>query len=209
MLILVKTNLQITKLLLILSTVTFAAIFTPSHAEQPADAPERESLRGIVGMEILVEPLNIEIDHRSLQTLSLQNAITQRLHKAGVKILTERERLATRTAPVLVVRVDALHDRIGRYFYSIDLLLAQRVRLEGNVASELCAVTWMKPGGISVVADDKVTHIEDQVLHKVDQFIKDYLPVISHMFKTVDSSIGILWRVGCLSLIWSHQLRDI
>ena len=175
--ILVKTYLQITKLLLILSTVTFAAVFTPSHAEQQADAPERESLRGIVGMQVFVEPLNIEIEHRSLQTLALQHTITQRLDKAGVKVLTERERLATRTAPVLVVRVDALHDRIGRYFYSIDLLLTQRVRLEGKVASELSAVTWMKPGGIGVVADDKVTHIEDQVLHKVDQFIKDYLAV--------------------------------
>ena len=92
-------------------------------------------------------------------------------------MLTERERLATPTAAMLAVRVDAIHDRIGRYFYSVDLLLTQRVRLEGNVASQPSAVTWMKLGPIGIVADDNVKHLEDQVLRKVDQFIKDYLAV--------------------------------
>jgi hypothetical protein len=35
----------------------------------------------------------------------------------------------------------------------------------------------MKLGGIGIVADDNVKHIEEQVLRKVDQFIKDYLTV--------------------------------
>ena len=78
---------------------------------------------------------------------------------------------------MLGVRLDAVHDRIGRYFYSIDLLLTQRVRLKGNGASDLSAVTWLKLGAIGVVADDNVKHLEDQVLRKVDQFIKDYLAV--------------------------------
>ena len=177
MLPLVRTDLSPATLLLILGTITLAIASTPIHAEQPTEVPERESLRGLVGMEVFVEPLNIEIEHRGLQTMTLQHDIKQRLQKAGVTVLTERERLTTPTAAMLVVRVDALHDRIGRYFYCIDLLLMQRVRLEGSVTSELSAVTWMKPGGIGIVADDKVNHIEDQVLRKVDQFIKDYLAV--------------------------------
>jgi len=128
-------------------------------------------------MEVLVEPLNIEIEQLGLQTVKLQSDIRQRLQKAGITVLTERERLATPTAAMLEVRLDAVHDRIGRYFYSIDLLLTQRVRLEGNAASDLSAVTWLKLGAIGVVADDNVKHLEDQVLRKVDQFIKDYLAV--------------------------------
>jgi hypothetical protein len=172
-----RTNLPIARLFLILATITFAVISTPTHAEQPAKVPERESLRGLVGAEVVVEPLNIQIEDQGLQTLMLQSSIKQRLQKAGVKVLTERERLASPTAALLVARVDALHDRIGRYFYSNDLLLTQRVRVEGIDASELSAVTWMKLGGIGIVADDNVKHIEEQVLHKVDQFIKDYLAV--------------------------------
>ena len=128
-------------------------------------------------MEVLVEPLNIEIEQLGLQTVKLQSDIRQRLQKAGITVLTERERLATPNAAMLGVRLDAVHDRIGRYFYSIDLLLTQRVRLEGNGASDLSAVTWLKLGAIGVVADDNVKHLEDQVLRKVDQFIKDYLAV--------------------------------
>ena len=172
-----RTNFSVAQLLMLLGTITFVVTSTQAYTEQPPEVPERESLRGLVGVEVFVEPLNIDIEHQGLQTLALQSAIKQRLQKSGVKVLTERERLAAPTAAVLVVRVDALHDRIGRYFYSIELLLMQRVRLAGRVTSELSAVTWMKPGGIGIVADDKVTHIEDQVLHKVDHLIKDYLSV--------------------------------
>ena len=177
MLPLIKTGLPATTVLLIVGTISVIIASTPSYAEQPAEVPERESLRGLVGMEVLVEPLNIEIEERGLQTLKLQSDIRQRLQKADIKVLTERERLATPSAAMLAVRVDAIHDRIGRYFYSVDLFLTQRVRLEGNVASQPSAVTWMKLGPIGTVADDNVKHLEDQVLRKVDQFIKDYLAV--------------------------------
>jgi hypothetical protein len=177
MLPLIKTGLPSTTLLLIVGTISLVIASTPSHAERPAEVPERESLRGLLGMEVLVEPLNIEIEHLGLQTVKLRSDIRQRLQNAGLKVLTDRERLATPTAAMLVVRLDALHDRIGRYFYSIDLFLTQRVRLKSYVASELSAVTWMKLGGIGIVADDNVNHLEYQMLRKVDEFIKDYLAV--------------------------------
>jgi len=52
-------------------------------------------------MEVLVEPLNIEIEQLGLQTVKLQSDIRQRLQKAGITVLTERERLATPTAAML------------------------------------------------------------------------------------------------------------
>jgi hypothetical protein len=38
-------------------------------------------------------------------------------------------------------------------------------------------VTWLKLGAIDIVADDNVKHLEDQVLRKVDQFVREYLTV--------------------------------
>jgi len=78
---------------------------------------------------------------------------------------------------MLVVQLDPVHDRISRYFYSIEVLLRQRVRLEGHVAVGLSAVTWGRPGGNGIVADDNVKFLEDQMLRKVDEFIKDNLAV--------------------------------
>ncbi len=170
-------ELRLPSLLLILGMATIVLTSISSLAEQPAEAPERESLRGVTGVEVLVEPLNVEIEERGLETDTLQREIKQRLQKAGVKVLTEPERLRTPAAAMLVIRLDALHDRIGRYFYSIDLFLTQRVKLEGRPDSDLFAVTWKKFGPIGIVADDNIKHLETQVLQKADQFIKDYLAV--------------------------------
>jgi len=161
--------------LLILGTLGFGLSSLPLQAEEPKEVPERESLKGLTGIEVMVEPLNIEVERLGLETLKLQHDIRHRLQQAGVHVLTERERLATTTAAMLVVRVDALHDRIGRYFYCIDLLLTQRVRLRGQAAPDVSAVTWMRPGGIALVADDNVRHIQNQVFRKVDEFVRDYL----------------------------------
>jgi len=161
---------------LIVGTFIFTVTSIPVQAEESI-APERESLKGVDGVDIVVEPLNIEIERLGLVTLKLQQDIRLRLQQAGVRVLTEHERLATSTAAMLVVRVDALHDRIGRYFYCFDLLLTQRVRLKGRDSPDVSAVTWSKSGGIALIADDNVRHIQDQVLRRVDQFIKDYLAV--------------------------------
>ena len=109
-----KTGHPATKLLLIVGTISFIIASTPSHAEPPAEVSERESLKGLLGIEVLVEPLNIEIEKHGLQTVKLQSDIRQRLQKAGITVLTERERVATPTAAMLVVRVNAVHDRISR-----------------------------------------------------------------------------------------------
>jgi len=161
---------------------------TPHQADPAPEEAERESLRGILGVDVLVEPLDSDIEQAGLSTDKLQEDIRQRLHKAGVKVLTERERLASPSAAVLIVRVETLHDRIGRYFYSTNLLLAQRVKLQTRAETEVSAVTWKKLGTVSTVADDNVKYLEDQVLRKVDQFIKDYLAVNSD--RKVKGGIG-------------------
>jgi hypothetical protein len=146
-------------------------------AEKPTDSADRESLRGVTGVEVVVEPLDIEIEQFGLHTETLQRDIKQRLHKTGVRVLTERERLAAPNGVLLTIRMDAVHDRISRYFYSIDLFVSRKVRLESQPDSELSAVTWRKTGTIKTIADDNVKHIETQILQKVDLFIKDYLAV--------------------------------
>jgi hypothetical protein len=185
MLSLTDIGLQTTALLLIATLALGAARpeakqrpAAPPHPPQPqAEEAERESLRGLVGVEVLVDPLDSDIEELGLSTSTVQQNIQQRLQKAGVKVLTEKERLATPASGLLIIRVDTTHDRIGRYFYSTDLLLAQRVKLETPGAPEASAVTWKKLGVVSTVADDNVKHIQDQVLRKVDQFIKDYVAV--------------------------------
>lgn len=174
-----KTSLLRTVVVWMLSLMAGGLSYSVLCAAQSEDLPERQWLKGLSGVGVLVEPLPIELDERGEQGGLLEREIKQRLQKVGIRVLTERERLAIPPAPMLVVRVDAVHDRIGRYFFSTNLFLAQKIRLEGQDTSGVSAVTWMKLGGIGTVADDNPKHIRDLVMHKVDQFIKDFLAVNS------------------------------
>ena len=150
----------------------------PPHPTEPSpEEAERESLKGLAGVEVVVEPLDSEIEQVGLSAAKLQEDVRQRLHKAGIKVLKERERLANPATAILTVRLETLHDRIGRYFYTTDVWLAQRAKLESQPTVEFSALTWKKLGTVSTIADDNVKHMADQALRKVDQFIKDYLAV--------------------------------
>lgn len=148
----------------------------PSRPTEPSpEEAERESLKGLTGIEVVVEPLDSEIEQVGLSAAKLQEDVRQRLLKAGIKVLKERERPGNSATGLLTVRLETLHDRIGRYFYTTDVWLAQRVKLESQATAEFSAVTWKKLGTVSTIADDNVKHMADQALRKVDQFIKDYL----------------------------------
>jgi len=169
-----KTGLPKTTLLLIVGSISLLIASISGRAAQPAPIPERDSLRGLVGVEVRVEPIAIEIEELGLPTDKLQNEVQQRLQEAGINLLTERERLASSAGGLLDIHVDALHDRIGRFFYTIDLSLMRPVRLKGLDPPDASAVTWMKLGEVGSIADDNVTYLQEQVLRKVDHFIKDY-----------------------------------
>jgi hypothetical protein len=170
-----KTSLRTTTLLLIVGSISLLIASTSGRAGQPAEIPERDSLRGLVGVEVHVEPIAIEIEELGLPTDKLQNDVQQQLQRAGIKLLTERERLASSAGGLLDIHIDALHDRISRFFYTIDLSFRRPVRLKGLDPPEASAVTWMKLGVVGSIADDNVTYLQEQVLRKVDHFIKDYL----------------------------------
>jgi len=94
----------------LLVTCLLMCALTPSYAERPAEVSERESLRGLSGVEVLVEPFSLELEQGGLQAVTLQNDIRQRLLKDGVKVFTERERLSAQAGALLVVRLDAVHE---------------------------------------------------------------------------------------------------
>ncbi len=169
-----KNGLPATTLLLIVALISLLITLPPGRAEQPAEISERDSLRGLVGVEVRVEPLAIEIEDRGLPTEKLENDVRQRLQKAGINLVTERERLASSAAGLLEIHVEALHDRIGRFFYTIHLSLKRPVRIQGLDPPDASAVTWIKLGSVGSIADDNVNYLQEQVLRKVDQFLKDY-----------------------------------
>lgn len=147
----------------------------PAWADTETDHPGRESLRGLPGVELIVEELSPDVFDAGLRPSAIEETARERLRKAGVPLLGRKDRLKTAPAAALVIRVNTLHDKIGRFFLCVELELQQRVRLmreQGD--SEQTAVTWATPALITVVADDNVKQIRDIVAKKVDKFAKEF-----------------------------------
>jgi hypothetical protein len=144
----------------------------PAAADGDADG-ERQTLRGLVGFEILVEEMSVDIERLGLYSADIYNDVARHLDQAGIRVLTHAQREKYAKTGTLYVRVSTLHDRIGRYFFCLELQVRQRVQLRTD-DRRVDAWTWETPTRITVVADDKVQEILEVIRTEVKKFIADY-----------------------------------
>jgi hypothetical protein len=152
-------------------------VAAPAWAEGAAEQQGRESLRGLPGLEVIVDELSPDVQDAGLRPSEIEEAARERLRKGGVPLLGRKDRLKTAPAAALIIRVNTLHDKIGRYFLCVELELRQRVRLMRDEEAQVTAVTWSPPALITAVPDDNLKQIRDIVARKADQFAKDYAAV--------------------------------
>jgi|SoiMethySBSTD1v2_1073268.scaffolds.fasta_scaffold3308556_1 hypothetical protein len=62
----------------------------PSWADDSQSA--RNSLRGLLGVEVIVEDLKPEVERAELSRTQLQTDVELRLRQSGIRVLTEEER---------------------------------------------------------------------------------------------------------------------
>lgn len=142
---------------------------------------QRESLRGLKGVELVMEVINPEAERKGLTRSQLQTDVELRLRKAGIKVLTRQERLKTPGYPFLYVNVSTVKTPEtlggllgGLYGYSISVELREKVILARNRSIETYAATWSK-GVVGTVGADKLRSVREGVGDLVDEFINDYL----------------------------------
>ena len=71
----------------------------------------RESLRGLTGVEVVVENVPPDLEPAGLTANQLRTDAELRLRKAGIRVLTREETLATPGVPYLYIRVTGLPER--------------------------------------------------------------------------------------------------
>lgn len=159
-----------------LAGVCLAALLLSAVTAWP-EAPEEEgqaSLRDLPGIEVVVEELSPDVMEAGLRMVDLEEEVKERIRKTGLPLLGRQDRLKTGPAAALVVRVNTLHDRIGRYFLCVELELRQRIRLVREDDSPLTGTTWTAPTLITVVPDDNVKQVREIVGRRADRFAKAY-----------------------------------
>jgi len=151
-------------------------LFTCSAAV--ADMPERakETLRGLPGVTVVIEPLQATAEQDGLTQRELQAEVERQLQAAGIRVLTQDEWRGTPGSPYLYVNVSALKKNYGLYAYSIEVCLNQLVTLLRNQDIQEFAETW-ETREVGTVGKDRLGTVRHSVAAHVNVFIRDYFSV--------------------------------
>ncbi len=143
----------------------------------------RASLRGLPGVQVLVEPVGDDAERDGLHRTDLQRDVELKLRLAGIRVLSEREMLESEAQPTLYVVVTALRRNLGPvplgtttrgvYAYNIGISVRQAVTLANGDVS-VFASTW-DVGGVGATNADQVAEVRDLVKDRVDAFINAWL----------------------------------
>jgi hypothetical protein len=155
-----------------------ALLLLTSPAAQGLDAKStRATLRGLNGVQVVVEDLEPDVERDGLTMQQILTDVELRLRKSGIRVLTEQERFNAPGQPWLYVRVSTYrHSDISAYSVATLVELYQDTSLARNPDLAIAAVTW-STGGIGMVGSARVRQFRERVADRVDQFINAYLSV--------------------------------
>ena len=180
-----------------IAALALAALLIPGRAALAAvDEAERATLKGLPGVEVIVESPHEDQRRAGFDERAFQTDVELKLRRDGIKVLSREQRLATPGKPYLYVNINSLHKKPGSMAaYKIDLRLYQLVRLDRKVDVEaICdgnaiirgyrcidaravgthiAATWSK----GVVGYGDLSYTRDHVKDLVDEFINAWLSV--------------------------------
>lgn len=141
---------------------------------QPEKMPMSEkidALRGLEGVEIDLRSLKAPVGYSGDFGGYLQAEVERRFRQAGIRILTEDERMLTPGRPKLNVYFSNT-DPVSGCHYSVFASLSQTVLLTRNLDTKLEVGTWATSGGPS---EDYPNGTEsDAILRALGQFIEDF-----------------------------------
>jgi len=144
---------------------------------------ERETLRGLKGVFVLIEYLKEDVAKAGLTDTILQTGVELKLRKAGIRVLTEDEWFLTQGRPYLYVRVRTIlikgiqiwgtHQHSG-FIYGVTVQFNQDVILSRNRSISSSAGTW---GNSWIGTVIHLRNVRVVISDLVDKFMNDYLAV--------------------------------
>ena len=139
---------------------------------------EKETLRGIQALHVIVHDLDPEIEEFGLTKEKVKQDLEAKLRTAGIKLISKEESLKAPGAPFLSLMVGTLRAFTTKdtefYFVSIVIKLRQSVYLERKSKTKIPGIaTWSHTRfGINFAHN-----IRSEVNSAIDKFIDAYLSV--------------------------------
>jgi hypothetical protein len=140
-------------------------------------ATGRDTLRGLPGLEVLVEPLQPELARRGLSTAAIQAGVARRLVRAGITVYASQRENPSPAKAYLYLHLNALAipgadvDAVA-----IQLQVRQTVHSLVNESNIVDAMTW-DAHDILGLPEGGAGDLEAGIQSFVDVFITDWTAV--------------------------------
>ena len=149
--------------------VVVSLISTPT-AHALDNEISRRSLRGLKGVQVIVESQKPEVEQNGLMTGAIQTDVELKLRQAGIPV-------SDRGDAGLIVGVSVLTSSDGLWPFMITVELDQTTALSRDPSIFLPAVPTWDVRVFGHVGKQNVRSLRDSVKDLVDQFINAYLTV--------------------------------
>jgi hypothetical protein len=138
---------------------------------------DRESLRRLPGVEVIVETFLPEEEAAGFSRDAIRTGVERVLQSNGVRILSGSERLQTPSAPFLYVKVNPFKDSSAEtYCLAIEVELHQAVSLVNRPEQQMSARTWNRVQ-VAIIGEQITGRVTEVVEPLIKQFANDFLTV--------------------------------
>jgi hypothetical protein len=152
------------------------ASLTVTLAAQMSVPTGRETLRGLPGVEVLVESIPPELERTGLTTAGLQTDLAQRLKAGDITVYTTQRENPSPAKPYLYVHLNPLELPDGLQAVAIQVHVRQTLQSLVTNSRVVNAMTWDMHTVVAFRPPD-VRELKATVLEMVDGFIADWRAV--------------------------------
>jgi hypothetical protein len=152
-------------------------VLTGTAAAQMFVATGRDTLRGLPGVEVVVEALQPELEREGLTTGAIREDVMRQLRAAGIMVYASQAENPSPAKPFLYIHVNGLAPAPSDvYVIALQVHLRQTLQSPVTGSNIVNAMTWDAHNVLSVPAV-ALLRVREEIQDYVDTFIQDWLAV--------------------------------
>jgi hypothetical protein len=134
---------------------------------------QRESLRGLDGVYVYVQPVAKEVEVGGLATIQVQNAVRKQLREAGISVQSEPQS-ANGSATLIIAISVVKRPAEEAYLFDVEVSLLQAVHLvRQSDPDPFPAQTWSQKA-LGITGPKRMDLILEPLKVRVGDFVNDY-----------------------------------
>ena len=159
----------------VVAAFVLVAGFAPAASAQMFIATGHDTLRGLPGVEVVVEAVEPELERAGLTGAAIKADVERRLGAAGIAVYRSQNENPSAAKAYLYVQVDGVRvPAQDLYAIGVQLQLRQTLQSPVTASNIVDAMTW-DAHTVLVAKTGEVVRVRDTIQEYADQFIRDWM----------------------------------